>query len=256
MCRREGFRQVHIVDWGHKMLISERSERAITSPANRLEDGATAGFLVTRNSQQEVPAPTSDFEYRRRKVVALFCDPRVFTTFADTAVAEDFLALMHKYYDCLGPLIAHHKGSVYQHVGDGLMLLFNDGEPCPDAPLRATRLAIEMRSAVRELVLQLDPEGGRLGFGIGIAEGHAVFAQVGCEGGRVCTAIGRAINLASRLCCEALDGQILVSGRVASAIEDQVRLESLGRRRLRGFSDLVTISNVPTDQRSVSSPRS
>ena len=42
-------------------------------------------------------------------------------------------------------------------------------------------------------------------------------------------------NLAARLCAEAKDGQILVSGRVARAVEAVARLEDLGNLELKGL---------------------
>jgi class 3 adenylate cyclase len=156
------------------------------------------------------------------------------------------LALLSEYHDRLGPLIEKYEGTVYHYFGDGVMLLFNDRQPCPDAALRASRLAIEMREAVGLFIQQLGKRGYTMGFGVGIAEGHAVLAYIGCKGSCVYTAIGRAVNLASRLCNEALDGQVLVSGRVARAIEDFVDLELLGQRTLKGFSKPITVLNVQT----------
>lgn len=198
----------------------------------------------TAVSGSEGSASGNAFTYRRRKVVALFCDLRGFTSFADTAEPEEILALLRGYHERLGPLIEKHEGSVYHYFGDGVMLLFNDRDTVADAALRAARLAIEMRAAVGLFTRQLGETGRSLGFGVGIAEGHAVLAHIGCKGSAVYTAIGRVINLASRLCGEALDGQILVSNRVARATEGAVDLEPLGQRLLRGFSKPVSVSNV------------
>jgi hypothetical protein len=58
------------------------------------------------------------------------------------------------------------------------------------------------------------------------------------------TAIGAVYNLAARLCAEAKDGQVLVSTRVAEAIEVVARLEDLGSLELKGFRRPVTAFNV------------
>ena len=202
----------------------------------------------TAVSESDVSASGSAFPCRRRKVVALFCDLRGFTSFADTAEPEEILALLRGYHERLGPLIEKHEGTVYHYFGDGVMLLFNDRNNVADAALRAARLAIEMRAAVGLFTRKLGECGHSLGFGVGIAEGHAVLAHIGCRGSAVYTAIGRVINLASRLCGEALDGQILVSSRVARATAGAVALEPLGQRLLRGFSRPVSVSNVRAAQ--------
>jgi len=58
------------------------------------------------------------------------------------------------------------------------------------------------------------------------------------------TAIGTVTNLAARLCGAAKDGQILVSPRVAIAIEDAVALEEIGDLALKGLSQAVAVYNV------------
>ena len=58
------------------------------------------------------------------------------------------------------------------------------------------------------------------------------------------TAIGTVCNLAARLCAEAKDGQILVSSRIAEAVEAIARLEDLGNLELRGLRRPVAAFNV------------
>jgi adenylate cyclase len=58
------------------------------------------------------------------------------------------------------------------------------------------------------------------------------------------TAIGTVTNLAARLCGEAKDGQILVSRRVAIAVEGGATLEEIGDLSLKGLSQAVAVYNV------------
>ena len=58
--------------------------------------------------------------------------------------------------------------------------------------------------------------------GIGIAVGYATLGQIGFTERREYTCIGSVINHASRLCDEAKAGQIVVSQRVLTAVEDSV----------------------------------
>ena len=51
-------------------------------------------------------------------------------------------------------------------------------------------------------------------------------------------------NLAARLCAAAKDGQILVSSRIAEAVEAVARLEDLGNLELKGLSRPVAAFNV------------
>ena len=51
-------------------------------------------------------------------------------------------------------------------------------------------------------------------------------------------------NLAARLCGQAKDGQILVSSRVAGAVEEIAKLEDLGNLEVKGLSRPVAAFNV------------
>jgi class 3 adenylate cyclase len=85
------------------------------------------------------------------------------------------------------------------------------------------------------------------------AQGQPICRRAGEAGGRARTgsgsaarptAIGAVINLAARLCAEATDGQILVSGRLASSIGDVAEIEDLGERQLRGMIRPAPIANL------------
>ena len=66
-----------------------------------------------------------------------------------------------------------------------------------------------------------------------IAQGYATLGRIGFEERVDYTAIGTVSNLAARLCAEAEDGQILVSKRIAGAVEGNVTLEEIGELRSR-----------------------
>jgi class 3 adenylate cyclase len=52
------------------------------------------------------------------------------------------------------------------------------------------------------------------------------------------------VNLAQRLCSEAKGGQILISPRVLSTVENLVHVEPVGELTLKGFSKPVAAHNV------------
>jgi adenylate cyclase len=105
-------------------------------------------------------------------------------------------------------------------------------------------MAVEMREAVAQLQIGWRRRGREIGFGVGIAQGYATLGQIGFADRIHYTAIGTVCNLASRLCDQALDGQILVSKRVAAAVENVATLEEIGDLALKGLSQAVAVYNV------------
>jgi len=124
------------------------------------------------------------------------------------------------------------------------MVLFNDPVPCPDPAERAVKMAMAMREAAGKLIASWRRHDCELGFGVGIAQGFATLGQIGFADRSGYTAIGTVCNLAARLCAEAKDGQILISSRVADAVNAVAQLEDLGNLDLKGLRRPVAAFNV------------
>jgi len=183
-------------------------------------------------------------ESHRREIVVVFCDLRGYTAFTETAEPEEVLDFLREYHGALGPLVSQFEGTLDQFSGDGIMVFFNDPVPCPDPAERAVKMAMAMREAAGMLIAAWRRHGCELGFGAGIAQGYATLGQIGFSERSGYTAIGTVCNLAARLCAEAKDGQILVSSRIAGAVEAVAKLEDLGNLELKGLSRPVAAFNV------------
>jgi class 3 adenylate cyclase len=183
-------------------------------------------------------------ESHRRAVTVLFCDLRGFTAFSETSEPEEVMLVLREYHTALGVLVDKFEGTVERFVGDGLLVIFNDPLPCPDPSLRAVRMAVEMRDAVAKLAVKWSRSGHEIGFGIGIAHGYATLGTVGYEGQFQYSVTGKVANLASRLCDEAKNGQILIDANVFNAVETRADAEFTEELILKGFSRPVKAFNV------------
>jgi adenylate cyclase len=184
-------------------------------------------------------------ESHRRDIVAVFCDLRGYTAFTEIAEPEEVLDFLREYHGALGPLVSQFEGTLDQFSGDGIMVFFNDPVPCPDPAERAVKMAMAMRGAASNLIAAWHRRhSSELGFGVGIAQGYATLGQIGFSERSGYTAIGTVCNLAARLCAEAKDGHILVSSRVAGAVEAIAKLEDLGNLEIKGLSRPVAAFNV------------
>jgi len=183
-------------------------------------------------------------ESHRREVSIVFCDLRGFTAFAETSEPEEVMTVLREYHDGLAGLIHSFEGTLERFAGDGLMILFNDPLPCPDPCERAVKMAVQMRDRVIDLAAKWRKLGHDLGFGVGIAHGFATLGRVSSQGRFDYTAIGRVVNLAARLCGEAKTGQILIDGKVHSAVETLIEFESVGELILKGFHRPVAAYDV------------
>jgi adenylate cyclase len=183
-------------------------------------------------------------ESHRSEVTVVFCDVRNFTAFAEANEPEEVMAVLREYHDALGLLIDKFDGTVERFAGDGLLVLFNDPLPCSAPSARAVQMAVEMRDRVAQLTAKWREFGYDLGFGIGIAHGYATLGCIGFKGRLQYSATGTVANLASRLCDNALNGQILVDSKVRSEVHALAELEMVGEFVLKGFRRPVQAFNV------------
>jgi class 3 adenylate cyclase len=180
----------------------------------------------------------------RREITAVFSDLRGFTPFAETAEPEEVMAVLHDYHEALGDLVFRFEGTLEHFAGDGLLVFFNDPIPCDDAPARAVRMAVAMRSRVRDLAEGWRGRGHDLAFGVGIAQGYATLGRVGFEGRYDYAAIGTVTNVAGRLSAVASAWQILVTQRVQAGSADVAVTRSVGPIELRGISRPLEVFEV------------
>ncbi|HVN62421.1 MAG TPA: response regulator [Gaiellaceae bacterium] len=178
-------------------------------------------------------------ESHRREIAVLFADLRGWTDFSATTEPEEVMLVIGTFHRAMGELILEFEATVGWFAGDGLMVWFNDPVPCPDPAARAVRMALAMRDTVSELKERWRRRGHELDFSVGIALGYATLGRIGFEGRYDYGAVGSVMNLASRLCDEALPGQIVVSRRVLSEVEDAVDTEALGTLVVKGFGKPV-----------------
>jgi class 3 adenylate cyclase len=103
-------------------------------------------------------------------------------------------------------------------------------------------MALELRDAIGALTETWSRLGHEIG--IGIAHGFATLGTIGFEGRFDYAAIGTVSNVASRLCDEAKPGQILISPRVLTKVENAVKVEPVGEFELKGIRRLLAAYNV------------
>jgi class 3 adenylate cyclase/putative methionine-R-sulfoxide reductase with GAF domain len=196
-----------------------------------------ADLIVASGSEKQL-------ESHRREITALFCDLRGFTGFTESADAEDVMALLRDYHAAIGEIIIKYNGTLERYAGDGVMVVFNDPVPVENPALQAVLMALEVRDAIGALTETWRRLGHEIGFGIGIAHGFATLGTIGFEGRFDYAAIGTVSNVASRLCDEAKPGQILISPRVLTKVEDAVKVEPVGEFELKGIRRPLAAYNV------------
>lgn len=141
--------------------------------------------------------PTSAGEEKRLAV--LFSDIRGFTPFAEALPPFDVVHVLNRYFNDMGIVINRNDGQIDNYMGDGLMALFGLKNEI-GAALQAVKAGLEMLTATQQLTPYLESIYGRsFQIGVGIHYGDAVVGAIGAQTLKRVTAIGDAVNLASRI---------------------------------------------------------
>jgi adenylate cyclase len=170
-----------------------------------------------------------------REITVVSCDLRGFTAYAAAHPSSQVLAVLREYYDDVGREAAAFGATIKDYAGDGVLILV--GAPLPVAyhAQRGIELAQRIRAAGAALCRRWSRPGSPLGIGVGVATGMVTVGVVGSASRLEYTAVGSAVNLASRLCEQAGDGEILIDARSAE-LAASASLQARPPLELKGFA--------------------
>jgi len=225
---------------------NRRLEERVTEQVAQLERlGRLKRFLPPEIAERVVAGSADDpLRSHRREIAVVFLELRGFAAFAETSAPEEVMAVLQEYHLAIGGVVGRYQGTLARVTGEGMMVVFNDVVPQPDAAERAVRMALAMRDRSAELSARWEKRGVALKLGFGVAQGYATLGAVGVDARSDYAAVGTVTSMAARLCDEARPGEILVCRRVAAAAEDVAEVESAGDLALRGFSRPVPAFRV------------
>jgi adenylate cyclase len=182
-----------------------------------------------------------------REVTIMFADVRRFTALSEGMKARDVVSLLNGVFELVAARILAHGGTIDKFIGDSVMAYFGAPVSQPDHAARAVRAALDVQLALAERKLCDDtPEehSAFLEVGIGIHTGPVVVGNIGTDRRSDFTAIGDAVNVASRLEKLARSGEILISEAVQRRVRGVVSLRFEGERQLSGRQEPVHVYAV------------
>jgi adenylate cyclase len=143
----------------------------------------------------------------------LFLDIRGFTSLAEKQTATETVEMLNIFFEAMVEEVFANGGMLDKYLGDGLMALFGMPVRQPDsgasAALRAALGMIRRMEPMNEDRRKIGQ--GALAIGVGVNTGTVIVGSMGSERRMEYTAIGDAVNLASRLCGLAEGGDVICS---------------------------------------------
>jgi len=181
-------------------------------------------------------------EPRFTEVVAMFGDIRGFTPKVLTMQPNHLMRDLGAFFELAITIVQDHGGMIDKLIGDEIMALWGYA-PGPDHAERAVACALELVAHSSELTL----DGAPLRIGVGLEMGMVTLGVIGSEGKSSFTAVGPAVNIASRLQTETkeLHQPICIGPELASRLPDEIR-KQLGGPFARSIKGVDGQTNVWT----------
>jgi class 3 adenylate cyclase len=143
-------------------------------------------------------------------------------------------------------IIYQHQGTIDKFIGDAVMVIFGAPMPLPEKEQaeRAIACARDMLRGMASLNQEFKREFNiTIDMRIGINQGPAIVGTFGCEKRSDYTAVGPAVNLASRIENKAFANEIMISPDIARHLSaDEV--DERGIFKLKGIASEIMLYAV------------
>jgi class 3 adenylate cyclase len=182
---------------------------------------------------------------KSREIAVGFVDIRGFTQLMNRLQISQVNEVLKLFFESTVSQINLNSGFVDKFVGDEVMWFHHKGtveancKQCINAAISMIQDLKELNKAIqRKLHLKLN-----LKIGIGIACGNAALGLFGAPNYRIqYSVLGPPVNLASRLCSLAKEGQILIGGEAIEYCD--FRTIEVGFQSIKGFDHKVELKRV------------
>jgi class 3 adenylate cyclase len=177
----------------------------------------------------------------RREVTFIFTDIVSFTTFSEKLSSEKLSEVLNAYLDGACAIILKYEGTIDKFVGDAIMAIFNAPITQDDHPERAVKCALELDVYCENFRIAQNEAGIPIGATrIGVHTGSATIGNFGSSSRMEFSALGDAVNIASR--CQGVNKyfgtRVCVTQDTVDRCPD-VRFRKIGDALLKGKKQFV-----------------
>ena len=187
---------------------------------------------------------------RLSEITMLYSDIRGFTSMSDGRPPEEVVNTLNEYFEVMVEVLFRHSGTLDKFVGDEIIGLFGAPIDLQEQEFKAVLCALQMLRALRDFNRTRQAERQpAIHIGIGINTGQVITGAIGSTRALQYTAIGDAMNVASRLVSLAKPGEIIISEITYKRVADRIIAVPLPPVRVKGKADEMQIFRVPRRQR-------
>ncbi len=225
------------IHYTYRFMVEERDKRELRSIFSRYVSSSVVDELLKKPEMVKLGG-------EKRICTVMFSDLADFTSLSETTPPEQLVKLLNEYLTEMTHIILDNQGTLDKYEADAIMAIFGAPIELENHALLACKTALRMTEAISRIRESWKkrklPE---LQQRIGINTGPMIIGNMGSDIRFDYTAIGDAVNLASRLegANKLYGTQILISEAAYTMAREQVVVRQLDLVRLKGKREPVKI---------------
>ena len=183
-------------------------------------------------------------EPKDAELTILFCDVRDFTSITESLKAAELREYINEYLTTMSTIIrGRHRGTLDKYIGDAIMAFWGAPVEDPNHARNAVLAALDMQKECAALNARYTARGWpALRIGIGVESGMVRVGDMGSQFRRAYTAMGDAVNVASRLEGRTKHyGVDVLVGEATRRLAKDFMFREVDRIRVKGKDRVVTV---------------
>ena len=228
---------LYTVNMAYGYFVETRSKRQFTELFGQYVPPELVGIMAEDPEQYTMAPKSTD-------LTILFSDVRGFTSISEALSPEHLREYINEYLTDMSNIIrGKYRGTLDKYIGDAIMAFWNAPVEDKGHPRNGVLAALEMLRECGTLNEKFTARGWpTLKIGIGVNSGNVRVGDMGSKERRAYTAMGDAVNVASRL-----EGRtkyygvgILVGEATRTLVKDVV-FKEIDKIKVKGKDEAITI---------------
>jgi class 3 adenylate cyclase len=211
-------------------INAERYLRILRETAGQLRQYSQ--WLLGKELLAQAVSDPRTLSLTRHQRAMLFMDIRGFTAWSEVHQPEQVVATMNAYYEAAEPIWHRYHAIKVKFTADEIMLVFAD--------------ATDAVEAAREMLRAIEPvlAPHSLSAGIGLHVGPVVEGLMGASEYKGYDLLGDSVNIAKRLCDNAVGGEILITEEMVKSLTRAIPMQGPRGLEVKGKQLPLTVYAV------------
>jgi adenylate cyclase len=228
---------LYVMNMAYGYFVESRSKRLVTELFGQYVPPELVGKMAEDPRKYNM-------EPRSAELTILFSDVRGFTSISEALKPDELREYINAYLTDMSSIIrSRYRGTLDKYIGDAIMAFWGAPVDDPQHARNGVLAALDMQNECTALNAKFAARGWpTLRVGVGVNSGTVRVGDMGSQVRRAYTAMGDAVNVASRL-----EGRtkgygvgILVGEKTRDVVKDVVFRE-VDRIKVKGKDEVVTI---------------